>query len=168
MKHSILSREISCKSPYHLISFRESTSVVLWECRPAPALDWEPTVLCRDMSPRYSAAPAPTAADPASKASEIGTFRVADRVQKLGQPWRHTDWAPDHDACCVLQISEPLTECSIGAKLSGQESGLGLPLSSLSGQMGCIYLFEAPLSEGVTHGRLENPGSLVSWIEGFN
>ncbi len=47
-----------------------------------------------------------------------------------------------------MQVSEPLEECSIGAKLSDQECGLGLPLSSLSGQLGCIYLFEAPLSEG--------------------
>ncbi len=48
-----------------------------------------------------------------------------------------------------LQISEALTESSIAVKLSSQESGLGKPLSSLAGQMGCIYLFDDALTSGV-------------------
>ena len=47
-----------------------------------------------------------------------------------------------------MQISEPLTESSIAVQLSSQESGLGKPLASLAGQMGCIYLFDDTLSPG--------------------
>lgn len=45
-------------------------------------------------------------------------------------------------------MSEPADECSIGAALTAQESGLGVPLAAFSGQMGCIYLFEDVLSPG--------------------
>lgn len=47
-----------------------------------------------------------------------------------------------------VQIFEPLTESSISVRLTSQESGLGRPLASLAGQMGCIYLFEDTLTSG--------------------
>ena len=51
---------------------------------------------------------------------------------------------------CVaaLQAAEPLNTCSIAARLSSKESGLGKPVSAFNGQMGCIYLFADVLSPG--------------------
>ena len=50
-------------------------------------------------------------------------------------------------ARCV-QVAEALNACSIAARLSAGESGLGAPLGAFRGQMGCIYLFEEVLSPG--------------------
>lgn len=56
-----------------------------------------------------------------------------------------------------MQITEALTESSIAVRLSSQESGLGRPLASLAGQMGCIYLFDDVLT----------PGESLSFIQIF-
>ena len=48
----------------------------------------------------------------------------------------------------ALQAAEPLNTCSIAARLSPKESGLGKPVSAFNGQMGCIYLFADVLSPG--------------------
>ncbi len=50
---------------------------------------------------------------------------------------------------CIPQVQEPLNSCSIAARLSGSENGLGVPLNAFHGQMGCIYLFEDILSPGM-------------------
>lgn len=47
-----------------------------------------------------------------------------------------------------MQVQEPLNSCSIAARLSGSENGLGIPLNAFHGQMGCIYFFEDTLSPG--------------------
>ena len=48
-----------------------------------------------------------------------------------------------------MQVTEPLNECSIGARLPDHETGLDLTLGAFTGQMGCIYLFEDILSPGL-------------------
>ena len=48
-----------------------------------------------------------------------------------------------------MQVTEPLNECSIGARLPDHETGLDLMLGAFTGQMGCIYLFEDILSPGL-------------------
>ena len=76
----------------------------------------------------------------------------------------------------ALQASEPLNTCSIAARLSPKESGLGKPVSAFNGQMGCIYLFADVLSPGdsTTHVCLSvcmSPGNrahecYVVWLGG--
>ncbi|KAK9905588.1 hypothetical protein WJX75_002584 [Coccomyxa subellipsoidea] len=52
------------------------------------------------------------------------------------------------------KVQEPLNSCSIAARLSGSENGLGVPINAFHGQMGCIYLFEdilSPAQVGALH-----------------
>ena len=53
-----------------------------------------------------------------------------------------------NSSAAALQVAEPLNTCSIAARLSPRESGLGKPVSAFNGQMGCIYLFADVLSPG--------------------